>query len=99
MKKVTYVWKHKRSSTMIYADPVSFLTSIDDRIQKYSSMFGFPWTNPWVNSLWCKKMSALLWLRIYNHDFGLYLVQLHKVCLDIPDALLTICFRRESCDM
>ena len=46
-----------------------------------------------------KKMSALLWLRVYNHDFGLYLVQLHKVCLDIPDALLTIRFRHVSCDM
>ena len=46
-----------------------------------------------------KKISALLWLRVYNHDFGLYLVQLHKVCLDIPDALLTICFTRLSCDM
>ena len=29
-------------STMIHADSVSFLTSADDRIQKYSSMFGFP---------------------------------------------------------
>ena len=55
MEKVTYVWKNKLSSTMIYADYVSFLTSIDDRIQKYSSMFGFPWTNPWVNSLWLIK--------------------------------------------
>ena len=26
---------------MIHADYVSFLTSTDDRIQKYSSMFGF----------------------------------------------------------
>ena len=32
-------------STMIHADSVSFLTS-EDRIQKHSSMFGFPWTNP-----------------------------------------------------
>ena len=55
MEKVTYVWKNKLSSTMIYADYVSFLTSIDDRIQKNSSMFGFPWTNPWVNSLWFIK--------------------------------------------
>ena len=100
MEKVTYAWKNKISLTMIYADSVSFFTSIDDRIQKYSSMFGFPWTNPWVNfSRVYKKMSALLWLRVYNHDFGLYLVQLHKVCLDIPDALLTICFRHVSCDM
>ena len=37
-------------STMIHADSVSFLTSADDRIQKYSSMFGFPWTNSSVNS-------------------------------------------------
>ena len=39
-------------STTIHADSVSFLTSADDRIQKYSSMFGFPWTNPSVNSQW-----------------------------------------------
>ena len=38
--------------TMIHADPVLFLTSTDDRIQKYSSMFGFPWTNPSVNAQW-----------------------------------------------
>ena len=38
------------SSTMIHADSVSYLTSTDDRIQKYSSTFGFPWTNPSVNS-------------------------------------------------
>ena len=55
MEKVRYVWKNKLSSTTIYADYVSFLTSIDDRIQKNSSMFGFPWTNPWVNSLWFIK--------------------------------------------
>ena len=46
-----------------------------------------------------KKMSALLWPRVYNHDFGLYLVQLHKVCLDIPDALLNIFFTHVSCNM
>ena len=43
MEKVTYASKNKISLTMIYADSVSFFTSIDDRIQKYSSMFGFPW--------------------------------------------------------
>ena len=36
--------------TMIHADSVSFLTSTDDRVQKYSSMFGFSWTNPSMNS-------------------------------------------------
>ena len=36
-------------STMTHAGSVSFLTSTDDRIQKYSSMFGFSWTNPSVN--------------------------------------------------
>ena len=36
-------------SAMIHADSVSFLTPTDDRIQKYSSMFGFPWTNPLVS--------------------------------------------------
>ena len=46
-----------------------------------------------------KKMSALPWLRVYNHDFGLQLVQFHKVCLDIPDALLTICFKHLFCDV
>ena len=29
-------------STMIHADSVSFFTFTDDRIQKYSSMFGIP---------------------------------------------------------
>ena len=58
-------------STMIHADSVSFLTSTDDRIQKYSSMFGFSWTNPLANSQWCIKMCALMWLRVYNHDLGL----------------------------
>ena len=37
-------------STMIHLDSVSFLTSSDDQIQKYSSMFDFSWTNPSVNS-------------------------------------------------
>ena len=66
-------------STMIHADSVSFLTSTNDRIQKYSSMFGFPWTNPSLNSQqYIKKMSALVWNRVYNHDFGLLLVQLYN---------------------
>ena len=42
MEKATYVWKTKFSSTMIYADSVSFLTSSDDRIQKYSMSVAFP---------------------------------------------------------
>ena len=42
-------------STMIHADSVSFLTSTDDRVQKYSSMFGFSWTNPSMNSQWYIK--------------------------------------------
>ena len=42
-------------STMIHADSVSFLTSSDDRVQKYSSMFGFSWTNPLMNSQWYIK--------------------------------------------
>ena len=37
-EKVIYVWKIKLSSTMIFANSVSFLTSTDDRIQKFSSM-------------------------------------------------------------
>ena len=52
MEKVTYVWKIKLYSTMIYADSVSFLTSTDDRIQKYfADVSDFPWINPSVNSL------------------------------------------------
>ena len=39
-------------STMIHAESLSFLTSTDDQIQKYLSMFGFSWTNPSVNSQW-----------------------------------------------
>ena len=44
-----------KPSTMIQADSVSFLTSADYRIQTYSSMFGFPWTNPSVHSQWHTK--------------------------------------------
>ena len=55
MEKVTYMFGKSSSldletSTMIHADSVSFLTSTDDRIQKYSSLFGFSWTNQSVNS-------------------------------------------------
>ena len=60
MEKDTYVWKIKLPSTMIYTDSVSFLTSTNDRIQKYSSMFGFPWTNPSVNAQWYIK-KWMLW--------------------------------------
>ena len=46
MEKVTYdlgksSFLGLEPSTMIHADSVSFLTSTDDQIQKYSSMFGF----------------------------------------------------------
>ena len=69
MEKVTYVWKIKLSSTLIYAGSVSFLTSSDDRIQKYFvDASGFPCIN--LYSLQ-KKMITLLWLRVYNQDFGL----------------------------
>ena len=54
-----YVWKINLSSTMMYADSMSFLTFTDDRIQKYSSMFGFPWTNPLGNFLWYIKKWVL----------------------------------------
>ena len=71
MEKVTYVWKIKLPSTMIHADSVSFLTSTDDRIQKYSCMsVAFPRKTNGEFSIVYKKMSALLWLRVYNHDFG-----------------------------
>ena len=46
MEKVTYVWKIKVSSIVIYAGSVSFLTSTDDQIQKYFvDVSGFPWIN------------------------------------------------------
>ena len=67
--------------TMIRADSISFLTSTDDQIQKHSLMFGFPWTNPSVNSQWYIKNVCfkLMWLRVYNHDWGF---QLYKVCFE-----------------
>ena len=73
MEKGTYVWKFKLPSTMIYTESVSFLTSTNDRIsQKYCRC-------QWLSldksigefSIVYKKMRALLWLRVYNHDFGL----------------------------
>ena len=92
MEKVIYVWQNKLSSTMIYADSVSFLSEVfvDVWLSLDKSMGEF--------SMAYKKISALLWLRVYNHDFGLYLVQLHKVCLfrmrfslSVSGACLVIC--------
>ena len=47
---------------------ISHLQSTDDRIQKYSSMS----VDKSIGEFYIvyKKMSALLWLRVYNHDFG-----------------------------
>ena len=69
MEKVTYIWKIKLSRPWTFgndSDSVQFLTSTDVRIQKYSSMFGFPWKSiggfPWKSigefSMVYKKMSA-----------------------------------------
>ena len=56
-------------------------------------MFGFPWTNPSVNSQWY-ILSTLKWLRIYNHDFGLLLFNAATFVLSIPDTLITFCSTR-----
>ena len=57
MEKVTCIWKSSfldlEPSTMIQTS--LFLTSTDVLIRKYSSMFGFPWKNPSVNSQWFIK--------------------------------------------
>ena len=45
-----------------------------------------------------KKMSSVMWLRVYNHNFDLWF-QLHMVCLDILNAVLTFCFTHVSSDM
>ena len=37
-----------------------------------------------------------MWLRAYNHDFGLFLVQLYKVCLEYSGNAFVL---RASCDM
>ena len=49
-----------------------FLPLLILQIRKYSSMFGFLWRSPSLNSQMAyKKMSALIWLWVYNDDFGL----------------------------
>ena len=63
IEKVTYHNRDLEPSIMIHADSVSFLASSDDRIQKDSSMFGFRWTNPSVNSQKHIK-KWLFWYRI-----------------------------------
>ena len=58
MEKVTYIWKIKHSRPRTFHNHsgfVQFLTSTDVRIRKYSSMFGFLWKNPSVNSQWYIK--------------------------------------------
>ena len=100
MEKVTYIWKIKISRPWTFdndPDFVQFLTSTDVQILKCSPMFGFPWNNPSVNSQWyIKKMSALIWITAYNHNFGLYLVQLYKFCLEYSGYAFV---SRASCDM
>ena len=58
-------------STMIHVDSVSFLTSTDDRVQKYSSMSGFSWTNPSMSSQWYIKDVCSDVAKVYNHDLCL----------------------------
>ena len=83
-------------STTIHADSVSFLTSTDDRVQKYSPMFGFSWTNPSINSQWyiknvCSRSIITIWAcKLFNST---------RFVLRIPDTLLTFCFTLVSCDM
>ena len=47
-------------------------------------------------SILYKKVSALIWLRAYNHDFGLSLVELYKFCLEYSGYAFV---SRASCDM
>ena len=37
-------------------------------IRRYSSMFGFPWTSPSMNSQRYQKISMLIWIRVYRQD-------------------------------
>ena len=65
------------SLTMIHADSVSFLTSTDDRVQKYSSMFGFSWANPSMNCQWyiknvCSDMGLRSIITICSTQQGLF---------------------------
>ena len=82
-------------STMIHADSVSFLTSTDDRVQKYSSMFGFSWTNPSKNSQWDIKNVCSYVITIWTYK----LFNSTRFVLSIPDTLLTFCFTLVSRDM
>ena len=81
MEKVTYIWKIKLSQPWTFdndSDLMQLRTSTDVQIRKYSSMFGFPWKNPSVNSqswhikrwvLWYGlgsiiKISACNWFKV-----------------------------------
>ena len=87
-------------STMIHAHSVSFLTSTDDRIQKYSWIFGFSWTNPSVKSQWYIK-KRLLWCGLGSINTiwpctsstlqGLFWVFLIRFSLSVSRACLVTC--------
>ena len=70
---------------------MSFLTSTDS---SNSEIFVDVWLSLEKSiaefSMAYKKMSALIWLWVYNHDFDLQLDQIHKICLDIWDVLLCL---------
>ena len=88
MEKVTYIWKIKLSRPWTFdnvSDFVSFLTSTDS---SNSEVFVDVWLSLDESigefSTAYKNMSALVWRKVYNHDFALNLVRLNKVCLHIP---------------
>ena len=88
MENVTYIWKIKLSRPWTFdnvSDFVSFLTSTDS---SNSEVFVDVWLSLDESigefSMAYKNMSALVWRKVYNHDFALNLVRLNKVCLHIP---------------
>ena len=88
---------HEHSAT-IHADSVSFLTSTDDRVQKYSPMFGFSWTNPSMNSQWyMKNVCSDVALKSIITIWACKLFNSKRFVLSIPDTLLTFCFMLVSC--
>ena len=86
MKKVTYVWKIKLSRPWTFDNDSCRLRIISHLWRSNSKAFVDVWLSLDKSiaefPILYKKMSALVWNRVYNHDFGLLPVQLYKFCLE-----------------
>ena len=100
MKKVTYVWKIKLSRPWTFDNDSCRLRIISHLWRSNSKAFVDVWLSLDKSiaefPILYKKMSALVWNRVYNHDFGLLPVQLYKFCLEYSGCAFHFLFHAHA---